>query len=363
MTTRVAAFYLPQFHPIEINDQAWGPGFTEWHNVVSARPRFKGHHQPVLPADLGFYDLRLADTREAQAELARSHGIDAFCWYHYWFDGARVLHEPFDRMIASRTERFPFLLCWANESWTRNWSGHSGTVIVPQRYSAEDDRRHARWLVETAFSDDRYVRVDGRPVFLIYQPTELPAPAETCRTIRAAAAEAGLAEPLLLAVSSFRSRIVDARPLGFDGVVPQQPDLNVVRPRWKAAPRWLAHRAGVTRNQYPWLVRYPYRRLVDVALKAHAAAPSSTWPNVCPRWDNTPRRGRGAIALVDSNPAEYQRWLATVLATTDKPLVFINAWNEWGEGAHLEPDRMWGRRYLEATRAAVEANTGAAAGR
>ena len=299
---RLAAFLLPQFHPVPINDQTWGPGFTEWHTVVRARPRFRGHAQPVLPADLGFYDLRLAETRIAQAQLALRYGISAFCWYHYWFDGVRLLHEPFDRMRGSPDEQFPFLLCWANETWTRNWSGHSGTTIVAQRYSPEDDLAHARWLVENAFSDPRYVTVRGRPVFLIYQPKDLPEPQRTCATIRRVVTDAGLAEPLLLAVSSFRSVLRDAKEHGFDGVVPQQPDLNIVRPAWRAAPRWLGHRLHLVRHRYPDVVRFPYPRLVDRVLASHEADQDGVWPTVCPRWDNSPRRAPGAVVLTDSLP-------------------------------------------------------------
>jgi lipopolysaccharide biosynthesis protein len=346
---RLAAFLLPQFHPVPVNDQTWGPGFTEWHTVVRARPRFRGHEQPLLPADLGFYDLRLADTRIAQARLAQQYGVSAFCWYHYWFDGVRLLHEPFDRMRASCDEVFPFLLCWANESWTRSWSGHSGSTIVAQRYSPEDDLAHARWLVDNAFSDTRYVTVEGRPVFLIYQPKDLPDPARTCSTIRKVTTDAGLTEPLLLAVSSFRSALRDVREHGFDGVVPQQPDLNIVRPRWRAAPRWLGHRMRVVRHRYPAVVRFPYQRLAERVLAGHEAGQDDVWPTVCARWDNSPRRPRGAVVLTNTSPDAYEEWLRRTLLSTDKAYVFVNSWNEWGEGAHLEPDDRWAHRFLEAT--------------
>jgi lipopolysaccharide biosynthesis protein len=350
----VAAFYLPQFHPIEENDRAWGPGFTEWHNVARGRPRFRGHQQPVLPTDLGFYDLRLPATRVAQQELARAHGIDAFCWYHYWFDGRRLLHEPFDGMLADPDESLPFLLCWANESWTRNWSGHSGEVIVEQRYSSDDDEAHIRWLVEV-FADPRYVRVDGRPVLLVYQASELPEPTATTDLWRRTCVDAGVGEPLLLAVSSFRQRIDDPALLGFDGVVEQQPDLNVVRPAWRAATRYVASRTRLV-PRYPAQVRFPYDRLVRTATARQASYATRTdrYPTVCSGWDNSPRRRRGATILTGTTPELYAEWLSSAMRTA-APIVFVNAWNEWAEGAHLEPDDVHGRAFLEATAKAVSA--------
>ena len=170
---RFLAFYLPQFHPIPENDEWWGPGFTDWTNVVRARPLVRGHYQPHVPADLGFYDLRLAEARAAQAAMAAEYGIDGFCYYHYWFDGRRLLERPFDEVLRSGQPDFPFCLCWANENWTRRWSGRDGEVLVRQTYSERDDLTHIRWLAE-AFSDPRYLRIRGRPVFLVYRAASIP---------------------------------------------------------------------------------------------------------------------------------------------------------------------------------------------
>ena len=167
------AFYLPQYHPIPENDEWWGKGFTEWINVTRARPLFPGHYQPHVPGELGYYDLRVPEVREAQAELARSHGIYGFVYYHYWFHGKRLLERPFDEVLSSGAPDFPFALCWANEEWTRNWDGRTGRVLMPQEFSDQDDLDHIRWLL-TAFADHRYIKIDGRPLMLIYRPAQLP---------------------------------------------------------------------------------------------------------------------------------------------------------------------------------------------
>src|SRR5215471_5271262 len=173
MNSRVIAFYLPQYHPIPENDTWWGKGFTEWTNVAKARPLFRGHYKPHLPADLGFCDLRVPEVRTAQAELARDHGIDGFSYYHYWFNGRRLLDRPFDEVLASGAPNFPFCLCWANEPWSRRWDGQEEDVLQPQSYSEEDDHRHIAWLLP-ALLDQRAIQVEGKPLFVVYQGRELP---------------------------------------------------------------------------------------------------------------------------------------------------------------------------------------------
>src|SRR6266581_5637616 len=223
MDPRVIAFYLPQYHPIPENDAWWGRGFTEWTNVTKARALFRGHYQPHLPADLGFYDLRLAETREAQAELAREHGIHGFCYYHYWFNGRRLLERPFDNVLASGKPDFPFCLCWANESWTKAWDG-CGDYLIEQQYSELDDRRHMRWLVK-AFDDKRYIRIDGKPLFLVYRASDLPDSLKTTTIWREEAKKSGVGEIFLAAVeSNFPEERRDPTKLGFDAAVEFQPD-------------------------------------------------------------------------------------------------------------------------------------------
>ena len=191
MTERAIAFHLPQFHPIAENDEWWGKGFTEWTNMVKAKPLFKGHYQPHFPADLGFYDLRV---REAQAELAKAHGISGFCYYHYWFQGRRLLGRPVDEILRSGWPDFPFCLCWANESWRRGWLGQERDVLISRTYDPYDDLQHCHWLAE-AFVDHRYLRMKGRAVFLIYRPGHLPEPRRLTDTLRDACIKNGDENP------------------------------------------------------------------------------------------------------------------------------------------------------------------------
>ena len=354
------AFYLPQFHPIPENDRWWGPGYTEWRAVVQARPRFRGHYQPHLPADLGFYDLRLAEVREAQAGMARDHGIHAFCYYHYWFAGRRLLHRPLDEVLRSGRPDFPFCLCWANENWTRCWDGGDAEILVRQTYSPEDDVRHFRSLLP-ALGDPRYLRVEGRPLFLVYRAEALPDPRRTAETWRRLGREAGVGEPFLAAVESFSDRL-DPRTLGFDAAVEFAPDWRNMRPRrlGTALPAWLDRAAPAARFFRENAVE-PYQRMAERMCRREDP-PFVRFRCVTPGFDNSPRRSTGAVVFHASTPERYEAWLRAMVRWTrdrhagDRRLVFVNAWNEWGEGNHLEPDLRWGRAYLEATaRALAEA--------
>ena len=354
---RLLAFYLPQFHPIPENDEKWGTGFTEWTNVAKARPSFRGHRQPRVPADLGFYDLRLPETRAAQADLARAHGIEGFCYWHYWFGGTRLLERPFAEVLASGEPDFPVCLAWANESWTDTWLG-TGKVLQAQRYSDADDVAHARWLAE-AFADRRYVRVDGRPVFLIYRPDELPDIARTADTIRTEAVRAGVTEPLVLGVDAFAFGH-DFREDGLDGTVAFEPNLGLlpqnnptaplVRP-WRKVVRTVRNlRLGVASTT---LKAYSYRRYVEESRRRRARHEHPYYPGVFSGWDNTPRRGRGAFVLLDDDVRWFEAELERVVdSLQDRPredrLVFVTAWNEWAEGNVLEPALDTGRERLEA---------------
>jgi len=338
---RAIAFYLPQFHPIPENDEWWGRGFTEWVNVAKAKPLFPGHYQPHLPADLGFYDLRLPEARQAQADLAREYGIHGFCYYHYWFNGKRLLERPFDEVLASRHPSLPFCLCWANENWTRRWDGQDDQILVDQTYSENDDRAHIRWLLR-AFRDERYIRIGGRPLFLVYRANKLADPMKTTAIWREEARRSGVGDLYLCRVESFADERDDPTIIGFDAAVEFQPDwCNYDVPR-----RVRGHNV------------YEFSLVVDQMLRKGAPA-YKRFPCVMPSWDNSPRRRAGATIFRGSTPALYEKWLKAatrkvVAAGAEEPIVFINAWNEWAEGNHLEPCQKWGRDYLEATWRAVE---------
>lgn len=348
---RSIAFYLPQFHPIAENDEWWGPGFTEWTNVVRGRPRFRGHLQPHLPADLGFYDLRLPEAREAQAALARSNGIDGFCYYHYWFRGRRLLERPFEEVLESGRPDLPFCLCWANENWTRRWDGLEQSVLLRQSYDEDDDHRHGRWLAR-AFADERYIRVDGRPLFLVYRATAMDDARRTTRIWRDEARRAGIGEIFLCRVESFSDERTDPAALGFDAAVEFAPDWVALRRGWRRVPSAGARRLGLARSGLADHEVHDYRYLARRML-AKPDPGYLRFPCVTPGWDNSARRSRGAVVVRGSTPEQYGRWLGAAARRAPRlpggdSLVFVNAWNEWGEGCHLEPCERWGRSYLEA---------------
>ena len=355
MTIRSIAFYLPQFHPIPENDAWWGEGFTEWRNVRRARPRFRGHYQPHVPGELGYYDLRDSDVRAAQAELARSHGVSAFCYYHYWFNGHRVLERPLDEVLATGKPDFPFMVCWANENWTRVWDGGPNQVLLEQHYDHDDDRRHIRSLLPV-LADPRYLRQSGRPFLLIYRASALPDPRRTTDIWREEAQRAGLGDLLLGRVESHLGDRGDPRPLGFDVGVEFAPDIGRLPPLVQP-PRLGRAMRRVLRPHSPFRMNtvHDYRALVDLAL----AKPDPEYPLfrcAAPGWDNSPRRDTGARIFRGADPEQFQRWFTAL--TTSAPadgLVFVNAWNEWAEGAHLEPDQRFGRGYLEAHREGMAA--------
>lgn len=363
---RAIAFHLPQFHPIPENDQWWGKGFTEWTNVVKAKPKFPGHYQPHLPADLGFYDLRLPEARAAQAEMAARHGIYGFCYYHYWFNGKQVLERPLNEIRQSGQPDFPFCLCWANENWTRRWDGLDDEVLLEHKYGPADDLAHIRSLIPL-FHDRRYIRVMDRPLFLVYRASKFPEPQKTTELWRREAERAGLKGLFLVRVESFGDESGDPRNTGFDWSVEFQPRWSSLPDRIFRRKWWRRRRLGTAELGLLDNFVCDYKDLVKKAL----TDPVPEYPRipcVCPGWDNSPRRERGATIFINSTPEKYEYWLQDVVNRTKAnlrlgtnhditpdSLIFINAWNEWAEGNHLEPCQKWGRRYLEATQRALSA--------
>lgn len=338
----VLAFYLPQFHQVPENDAWHGNGFTEWSVVARSKPLFPGHRQPDLPGELGFYDLRVPETRYRQARLAREHGITGFLYYHYWFAGKRMLGRPLDEVLASGRPDFPFALCWANESWFRRWQGSTDEMLVEQTFSEEDDLEHIRWLIE-CFRDPRYIRINGRPLLTVYRAHLLPEPRRTVERWRDECEKAGMETPWLVSFET-QGAIGDPAELGFDASAEFVPHLlfELLGPE-----RRTEFKGGHYAFDY------------DEVASAYLKRPPAEWvryPCVATGWDNSPRRQSGeAIILQGATPDRYRRWLKDAVVRQSKSggrngIVFVNAWNEWAEGAHLEPDAHWGRAFLDVTR-------------
>jgi lipopolysaccharide biosynthesis protein len=355
------AIHLPQFHPIPENDAWWGTGFTEWTNVTKARPLFPGHPQPHLPADLGFYDMRLHETRVAQAELARRYGIAAFCYYHYWFGGKRILERPVNDMVALGEPDFPFCLCWANENWTRTWDGEDNAVLLQQNYGPEDDLAHFEAL-RPIFQDPRYLRIDGKIAFFVYRPDQLPNARSTTEIWREQARKAGLGE---LFLGAFLTSAFDIEAGGFDVAVEFAP--NKYQPPSSSGAKRLLTRLWCRAFARLRGVREAAIHLYDdLASSMSASAPPAgvapqNWMRcVTPGWDNSARKKFRPLIFLGSTPERYGRWLREMVGWTRRNLppgrrfVFINAWNEWAEGNHLEPDLRTGHANLQATARALE---------
>ncbi len=354
---RAIAFYLPQFHPMPENDTWWGKGFTEWRNVTKAKPHFDGHYQPHLPGDLGFYDLRLAESRKDQADMARQFGIEGFCYWHYWFNGKRLLERPFNEVLKSQEPDFPFCIAWANETWSRRWLGEPKDVLMEQTYSDEDDLKHISWLIGV-FKDDRYMTVNGRPMFLIYRPSDLPNPQKTTDLFRLECLKNDINDPYLIGVNG-HDVYQDFRTIGFDATLHFTPQLGVLPEAFEDGPSATKSernlRFGVRSDV---LKIYDYKESLKAMLSLRESLTHPTIPSICVGWDNTPRRAEKAIILTKSDPEFYKNELSALIdeqsaKSFNERFVFLNAWNEWAEGNHLEPDLQLGHQFLEATRSAL----------
>lgn len=339
---KVIAYYLPQFHPFPVNNAVWGQGFTEWTNVTRALPQYAGHYQPHLPADLGFYDLRLPEVMRSQIDLARTYGIDGFCIYYYWFDGVRVMDEPLNSFLQDSSLNFPFSICWANENWTKKWDGLDSEIVLSQDYSREkciqfiDD-------VLALLQDPRYIRVHGKPLLAIYRPSLIPDIKNVVQAWRQRAVQAGL--PGLWLVNAQTFGVFEPEPMGFDAAVEFPPHKINARIQEIAppAPLWNSAFQGKV---------WSYSETVSEAkTREHADYP--LYRCVFPSWDNEARRPGNGFSFAGANPPDFGEWLATSASFARETLppgerfVFVNAWNEWAEGAHLEPDRHFGFAWLD----------------
>ena len=347
---RVLAFFLPQFHPTPENDLWWGKGFTEWTNVAKACPSFAGHYQPHLPADLGFYDLRLAETLQAQAALARRYGVEGFVVYHYNFGNKRMLHRPLATLRANPDIDISFCLCWANENWTRHWDGGSREMLIEQLYNDETIASVIADAIDAA-SDPRAITVGGRPMFLVYRPLKIPDPRQFAAQCRDGFTRAGFAGVHLVYVESMEAVDAQIRPedIGFDASVE-------FPPHGRAAPSTAA--TDIIKDGWAGY-RYDYADTV-INFTVRDSVPYTRYPAVFPSWDNTARQPSYGSSF-DATPEAFRVYAEEKIDEIrafldgDERFLFVNAWNEWAEGAHLEPDTGFGHRWLEALRDAIEA--------
>ncbi len=345
------SIHLPQFHPIKENDEWWGKGFTEWTNVTKAKPLFKGHYQPHLPADLGFYDLRLEEARMAQIELAKAYGIYGFCYYHYWFNGKRLLEEPLTRMLKNKQEDFPFMLCWANENWSRRWDGMDQEVLIEQHYSPKDDVAHIRFLIEHYFNDERYIKIDNKPFILIYRIGLLPNIKDTVRIWKEEALKAGF-NGLHIGYMCTFNQLRKLEDDIFDCAVDFQPNLwDVPTQQFAPIKDKIKTKIGFEKSPYYLNKIISYSDYVDHVISKYQKN-KNIYPGISPGWDNSPRRKENAIILKDAKPEYYGKWLSFLNNEykNENTFLFINAWNEWAEGNHLEPCQKWGNTFLEVTK-------------
>jgi hypothetical protein len=347
---KIIAFFLPQFHPIPENNKWWNPGFTEWTNVACARPLFRGHQQPRIPGELGFYDLRLEVTRVQQASLAKQHGVNGFCYYHYWFDGKLLLERPIEEMLKSGQPDIDFCLCWANESWTANWVGRPDDILMPQTYPGMNDHRAHLEYLSKFFQDNRYIKVNGRPIFLIHRPLDLPNTKETLQSWQKLAKEYINSDLFLVGVGNDIEKILAS---GYDGVVTYS--LMAAINDYMTPLRKLWHLCMHTILKRPrWVISY--RVLQDYLIRKEWNN-LNVFPDVLPNWDNSPRLGRKALVINDSSPDLFFEVLQSAIKSVknrpkENQLIFLKSWNEWAEGNYVEPDLLFGRGYL-ATLASV----------
>lgn len=358
---RFIAYYLPQYHPIPENDEWWGKGFTEWTNVTKAKPLFKGHNQPRYPADLGYYDLRVPEVREQQAKIAQAYGVSGFCYYHYWFgNGNKLLERPLEDVVNSGKPDFPFMLCWANQTWKGVWFGASkGNILIEQTYPGKQDYiEHFNYLLK-AFQDPRYIKIDDKPVFQVYMPMDIADLKLFVDTFRSCAVKAGFSGIYLLGSSCSDGWI--PQDYGFDGVVSNRFDMTryhatrIIKNRKNLLSKIENKIKSITNYQKFELrtkpFRFPYQKMIDYVSgwpKCHY----DYFPQIVPDWDNSARAGCSSYILTGSTPALWEKHVKDACNYVckneqDKQIIFVKSWNEWAEGNYLEPDKKWEYAYLE----------------
>lgn len=381
MKARVIAYYLPQFHPIPENDQAWGAGFTEWINVAKAKPLFRGHYQPRIPADLSFYDLRVPEVREQQAQMAKEAGIEGFCYYHYWMgEGKQLLQRPFNEVLATGKPDFPFCLAWANHDWsTKTWkSGYRDKMIMPMVYNGDEDYINHFNYVLPAFRDSRYITVDGLPIFSIYDPYRFKDVAHFVSLWRELAHRHGLPGIHFTAMISNTTSVKRRDDGTMERVMPNLQNSadvfnHILALGFDSITSYGKSRAEMIykgrlrrvfndriHEKFPFLppLRYDYRKVVQ-----HFFAPEDSWdnvfPTIIPQWDRTPRAGNSEAIYTHATPQAFQQHIEHALRVVEnKPfqrrLIFLKSWNEWGEGNYVEPDQKYGHAFLDAIKNTIK---------
>lgn len=359
-TPKIIAFYLPQYHPTPHNDKWWGKGFTEWTNVAKAKKLYPGHYQPKIPADLGFYDLRIPEIREQQVQLAKEAGIYGFCYYHYWFsNGNEELDLPFKSVVNAGTPDFPFCLCWANESWYSKFWNKDGSVekkaLALQEYLGEDDNNAHFFSLLNAFKDKRYIKIDGKLLFLIYQPSSFLDFAKFKAQWNKLAKENGLPEFYFVGQVLHTWQIEDVLKLGFDAVNHCHRLDNYYRDNKETA--WIGRALNLLKRfvKYPFIISY--KKAISKAVFPDDFR-EDVFPTMMPNWDHTPRSGSGGTVLHNATPELFEKHAFDILETTrnktlERKVVFLKSWNEWGEGNYMEPDLKFGKGFILALKNAI----------
>lgn len=349
MKPKVIAFYLPQYHPFKENDEWWGKGFTEWTNVGKAKKLYPGHYQPRIPADLGYYDLRIPEVREQQAQLAQEAGIDAFCYWHYWFgNGKQLLERPLQEVISQQKPNFPFCLGWANHSWSKkNWnkdvSRFNNETLIEQTYPGREDIDNHFYTMLPVFQDKRYYRVHGKLLFFIYAPLDLPDIDYFVQRWNYLATENAL--PNFFFVGNItRKADISNKPKILDGIA-----LDLMGNAFKT------NNFSIFKRRLSYLIPFPSRVIrYSTAIKRMIDSNFSVkdiFPVVYPNWDHSPRVGMGATIMHGSTPSLFKVYMQRVLSliydkNDEDKIIFIKSWNEWAEGNYLEPDLKFGKEYL-----------------
>ncbi|SHL48557.1 glycoside hydrolase family 99-like domain-containing protein [Fibrobacter sp. UWEL] len=354
----IIAYYLPQFHPIPENDEWWGKGFTEWTNVAKAKPLFRGHYQPKIPADLGFYDLRVPEVREQQAELAREAGVDGFCYWHYWFgNGKELLERPFKEVVESGKPNFPFCLGWANESWeSKIWNaeGHkTKQILIEQQYPGEKDSTNHFYSLINAFKDPRYIRIQGAPLFLIYKPELHPDIKKFMDTWNLLIRKEGIAEHFFFVGTCSDTTYDSILRMGFNAQTVHlgermraaYKDRSVFYRKIHDFFRTLFHRPLII--SYKQCIKHLWNPSID--------RKESTIPTLLSNWDHSPRSKNQALVIHDCTPELFEKHCNEIfsnIANKKNKLLFLKSWNEWGEGNYMEPDLKFGKARIKALKKA-----------